>query len=245
MTVIRRSMGEHQVVGIKNAQWGKILFQSLILTLFLYLQFHEILLYHFVSLGWKKSSFLHKCLETIMRLYKDFPTIVLGMQPFFYVWILVWILLDRSIRINLSQICLVVWNQHKSKFYQFFWLHWYNLGRDISYGGHIRSPSWNRVKVAAKTWFGHVPTSLRPHVPTSPRPQPHTQMRACGTNVLVLFFQYFFIFLYWLGQKSLKEFHWYFGRNDVFMKSFRFLLSFIWLIYIFYTTYKVNIYQVF
>ena len=36
MTVIRRSMGEHQVVGIKNAQWGKTLFQSLI-HIFLYI----------------------------------------------------------------------------------------------------------------------------------------------------------------------------------------------------------------
>ena len=31
------------------------------------------------------------------------------------------------------------------------------------YGGHnLPPPGWNRVKVAAKTWFGHVPTSTCP-----------------------------------------------------------------------------------
>ena len=38
-----------------------------------------------------------------------------------------------------------------------------NLVGTTVYGGHnLPTPSWNRVKVAAKTWCGHVPTSTCP-----------------------------------------------------------------------------------
>ena len=38
-----------------------------------------------------------------------------------------------------------------------------NLVWTTVYGGHnLPTPGWNRVKVAAKTWCGHVPTSTWP-----------------------------------------------------------------------------------